>query len=135
MVTAGDKPAAAMPITVVAGADAIAPLEALSSIPAGGAGVVCFQATSNSCFIYGLVWTFTANGITTTKGATSLARNCIVVSADGQTSGSVPVTASAGGKTSTVNIPIGQMARSLVGAPTTTGIERMLPIRGDRAAM
>ncbi len=135
MVTAGDKPAAAMPITVVAAADAIATLDAQPSVPAGGSSTVCFQATSNSRYIYGLVWTYTANGVTTTKGASSLSRNCLSVSSEGMTSGSIPVTASAGGKTLAVNVLIGQMARSATGVATTTGVERSVPTTGDRAAM
>ncbi len=135
-VTAGDKPAAAMPITVVAGADAIAPLDAQPTVPANSSATVCFQATSNSRYIYGLVWTFTANGTTITKGKSSLTRNCTSVSSEGMTSGSIPVTASAGGKTLTINVLIGQMARSATGvAPSSTGIERRVPTAGDRAAM
>ncbi|CAN5922151.1 hypothetical protein BH11MYX3_BH11MYX3_09730 [soil metagenome] len=134
-VTAGDKPAAAMPITVVAGADAIATLDAQPTIPAGGSSTVCFQATSNSRYIYGLVWTFTANGTTTTKGSSTLARNCISVSSEGMTSGSIPLTASAGGKTLAVNVLIGQMARSATGVATSSGLERSVPTAGDRAAM
>lgn len=136
MVTAGDKPAASMPIEVVAGADAIASLDAQPMVPADSSTRVCFQATSNGRYIYGLTWTFVANGATTVKGASELTRNCVSVSSAGKFSGSIPVSASAGGKSVSVNVLVGLSARRATDVtPTTSGVSRSVATEGDRAAM
>lgn len=136
VVTAGDKPAATMPIEVVAGADAIAPLDAQPTVPANSSASVCFEATSNGRYIYGLTWTFVTNGVTTVNGRDTLSRNCISVSSAGKTSGSIPVTASAGGKTVAINVLVGAAALSTTPiTPTSAGTSRNVPTAGDRAAM
>lgn len=135
-VTAGDKPAAALPIEVVATADAISVIGAQPTVPANSHGTVCFQATHNSRYIYGLTWTFHTNGMTRVNGKSDILRNCISVSSEGMASGSIPVTAAAGGQTFAVNVLIGQSARSLTDvAPSSAAIVRSVPTAGDRAAL
>lgn len=135
MVTAGDKPAAAMPIEIVANADAVAPLSSSYTIPAGGSANVCFQATSNGRYIYGLVWNFNVDGEAITHGKHDLGRNCVSVSAEAGSSGTIPVSAAAGGKQVAIQVQIGQMALAPAGVAASAGIQRNVPTAGDRAAL
>lgn len=136
VVTAGDKPAATLPIEVVAGADAIAVIGAQPTIPANSHETVCFQATHGTRYVYGLTWTFHANGVTRVNGKSEILRNCISVSSEGMVSGQIPVTASAGGQSLTVNVLIGQAARAVTDvAPSSTSLERSVSTKGDRASM
>lgn len=138
VVTAGDKPAAPMPITVVAGADAVAPIDAgTPMVRPGSSTTICFQATSNGRYIYGLTWTYTVDGQTIVKGRNDLTRNCVSVPAGSHTSGSIPVTASAGGKQSSLSVFVGASALQVTGAKkveTTSGVARNIPTAGDRAS-
>jgi hypothetical protein len=136
VVTAGDKPAATLPIEIVAAADAISVIGEQPTVPASSHATVCFQATHNGRYIYGLTWTFHANGTTRTNGKSDILRNCISVSSEGMISGSIPVTAVAGGQTFAVNVLVGQSARSLTDiAPSSAAIVRSVPTEGDRASM
>jgi hypothetical protein len=135
LVTAGDKPAASLPIEVVASADAVSVIGAQPTVPANSSATVCFQATHNGRYIYGLTWTFHANGMTRVNGKSDILRNCVSVSSQGMASGSIPVTAAAGGQTFAVNVVIGQ-ARSLTDiVPSSAAIMRSVPTAGDRAAL
>ncbi len=136
VVTAGDKPAATLPIEVVAAADAIAVIGPQPTVPANSSTTVCFQATHGTRYIYGLTWTFHANGMTRVNGKSDILRNCVGVSSQGMTSGSIPVTAAAGGQTFAVNVLVGQSTRSLTDlAPSTAAVTRSVPTEGDRASM
>ena len=137
MVTAGDKPAASMPIEIVATADSVAMIGTTTPTVAPQSSTsVCFQALSNGRYIYGLTWNFNVGGIAETHGHNVLARNCVTVDAGSHTSGSIPVTAAAGGKQAQVNVVVGTSARSTAGVvPTSTGTTRSVPTAGDRAAM
>lgn len=136
VVTAGDKPAAQMPIEVVAGADAISVIGAQPTVPANSHATVCFQATNNHRYVYGLTWTFTANGMTRVNGKSDILRNCVSVSSEGMATGSLPVTATAGGQTIAINVLIAQSARSLSDvAPSTAAPARSVASEGDRARL
>lgn len=139
MVTAGDKPAAPLPVSIVAVADAVTPIEAgTPMVNPGSSKTICFQATSNSRYIYGLTWTYNVDGQQIVKGKNELTRNCVSVSAGSHTSGSIPVTASAGGKQTTINVLVGASALQVSGAKpvaTSTGVERHIPTAGDRASL
>lgn len=134
VVTAGDRPAATLPIEVVAGADALSLTGGPPTVAPNSSVLVCFQATNAGRYIYGLTWTFQANGVTRTYGKTDLLRNCVSVSSQGVASGTLPVTASAGGRTMSVNVVVGQ-ARAIGGAPISTTAPRTLPTEGDRASL
>lgn len=135
VVTAGEKPAATLPIEVVAGADALAVIGPQPTVPPNSQTLVCFEATNNGRYVYGLTWTFQANGVTRTNGKGDLVRNCISVSSTGMSTGSVPVTASAGGQSMAVNVLVGQAARSIAGTPATPEGARTVSTEGDRAGM
>lgn len=134
VVTAGDRPAATLPVEIVGTADAISVIGD-PSIPPGSNATVCFQATHNGRYIYGLTWTFHANGMTRVNGKSDLVRNCISVSSQGMATGTVPVMASAGGRSVTANVRIGTAARSLGGAPIGTEPARRASTEGDRARL
>lgn len=136
VVTAGDKAAATLPIEVVAAADAVSVIGAPPMVPPGSSTTVCFQATHNGRYIYGLTWTFHANGMTRVNGKSDILRNCVSVSSQGMASGSIPVTASAGGQTLAVNVLVGQSARSLSDVtPGSAALVRSVATEGDRARM
>ncbi|MBL9015911.1 MAG: hypothetical protein JNL83_17120 [Myxococcales bacterium] len=138
-VTAGDLPQALLPVEIVAAADAVTPLEAgTPTVRPGSSTTICFQATSNGRYIYGLTWTYTIDGQTIVKGRSELARNCVSVPAGNRTSGSIPVTAAAGGKQTSISVLVGAATLQAGGATkleTTTGVERHIPTAGDRASL
>jgi len=133
LVTAGQMPAASIPIEIVAGADAIG-VVGQPVVPANSETLVCFQATNAGRYVYGLSWTFRVNG-TTHVNDSAFARNCISVSAAGQSSGTVPVVATAGGQSVTVDVRVGPAMRLIPGAPGTPEAARSVPTEGDRAQM
>lgn len=139
MVTAGDKPAAPLPIEIVAIADAVVPLEAgTPKVQPGSSTTICFQATSSGRYIYGLMWTYTVDGQQIVKGKGDLTRNCVSVPAGSHTTGTIPVTAAAGGKQASINVLVGASTLEISGAKkveTAAGIERHIPTAGDRAAL
>jgi hypothetical protein len=137
-VTAGDKPTAQLVVDIVATADSVAPIDAgTKTVQPGSSTTVCFQATSNGRYIYGLVWNYNVDGQAIVKDRNSLARNCVSVPAGNRTSGSVPVSAAAGGKQVAINVLVSTSARSAAGvAPeVTSGVTRSVPTAGDRASM
>ncbi|MDB4961322.1 MAG: hypothetical protein JWP01_1321 [Myxococcales bacterium] len=137
-VTAGDKPTATLDVEVVSGADTMILIgSSQPTVAADGSTSVCFAAMNGQRYVYGLTWTFVVDGRTETHGKSALNRNCVVVSADGLTSGSIPVMASAGGRTASTTVAVGQMARSIEPvAPATPGrLLRSETTAGDRAAM
>ncbi len=135
LVTAGDKPAATLPVEIVASADAVSVIGPQPTIPANSHETVCFQATNNNRYIYGLTWTFHTNGMTRVNGKSDILRNCISVSSEGMATGQIPVTAAAGGQTLTVNVVIGAAARAVGDVPSTAATARSVPTAGDRAAL
>ncbi len=119
-VTAGDSSAAQLTVSVVDGADAMVAIDPASTIAPGDD--ICFAATNTGRFVAGLAWSFTINGVPTTGTA-----NC--VSGD-QPSGSVTVTASAGGQTATVEMTVVQSA-----VRRASHRPKLPPTAGERAAM
>lgn len=128
-VTAGNRPTTTFPVTFVAGADVLAPIDALV-IPADGSFPLCFEALSGARFISGLDWAFVVDGVAQTPSV--FAPNCATVSSTGRTSGSIAVRASAGGRELAVTVTIGtaRTAPSRARAPITAPMSA-----GDRAAM
>jgi len=105
-VTAGDKPTTAVDFIVVDHADSIAAeADAPTSIAPNVPTNVCFQAMSADRYVAGLTWTFSVDGQQTIQGDDTWRRNCIAVSTRQET-GSVSVTASAGGQSVTVALAI-----------------------------
>lgn len=119
-VTAGDASTAQLTVSVVDGADAMTEIDPASTIAPGDD--ICFAATNAGRFVAGLAWSFTINGVPTAGTA-----NC--VSGD-QPSGSMTVTASAGGQTATVEMTVVQSA-----VRRASHRVQPLPTAGERAAM
>ncbi len=125
MVTAGDKPPAAMDIVVTPNADAVAPFDAPTGVAPSTPAQVCFTATTGTRAILGLLWKFTVDGA---PGDSGLSPNCVMVKT-AKTTGTVSITASAGGQTATLELPVTTMARAV------TRTARQLPTTaGERAA-
>ncbi len=136
-VTAGDKPAATLNVDIVAGADSMVLLGSASpTVPANSSSSVCFAAMSGQRYVYGLTWTFVVGGATVVHDGNDLNRNCVSVHATGMTSGMIAVMASAGGRTASVNVAVGQMARSteIVAEPVFGGLLRTQSTAGVRAS-
>ncbi|MBA3453820.1 MAG: hypothetical protein H0T42_12065 [Deltaproteobacteria bacterium] len=136
-VTAGDRPAANMNVEIVAGADSMLLLGSASpSVAANGSTSICFAAMNGQRYVYGLTWTFVVDGDTVVHDRNDLNRNCVSVSASGMTAGSIPVMASAGGRTASTTVMVGQMARSLevVAEPTSGALLRTESTAGVRAS-
>jgi hypothetical protein len=140
-VTAGDKPAANVDFVVVDHADSVAVIDpAPSTVAANQSTSVCFQAITAGRYVAGLSWTFVVDGVTTTKTDGMLQRNCISVSTQ-KTSGTVSVSASAGGQTTAMALTVGAMAResklgsAIATEPTTRAMSSAVTTAGDRAAM
>ncbi len=93
-VTAGNRPAAALDVEVVAGADEIVAQPVQAPIEAGRAATVCFSARAAGRHVAGLTWTFASDNGTAVR---SLFPNCAAVTAE--RAGNLTVTASAGGRT------------------------------------
>jgi hypothetical protein len=91
-------------------ADAIALTEnddGIQTVTAGHTGIVCFSATNAGRFIHGLTWTFTIDGLSETHPQTQTISNCLVVDATmKQPLDVIAITASAGGKTSTLDVHV-----------------------------
>lgn len=137
IVTAGDRPAATLNVEIVAGADSMVLLGGSSpTVPANQSTSVCFAAMNGQRYVYGLTWTFVVAGDTIVHDRNDVNRNCVSVSASGMTSGSIPVMASAGGRTASTTVAVGQMARSLevVAQPTSGALLRTESTAGVRAS-
>lgn len=127
-VTAGDKPQALLPLEVYATADSIEPIDPQTTIPANGSATLCFAANTSDYVVLGFQWQFTIDGAAT--DASIVAPNCVVVAAN-KPSGQIEVAASAGGRSTTVDVTIGQSA---VRVPTKTGRD-MGTTAGERASL
>lgn len=125
-VTAGDKPPASMDIVVTADADAVAAFDAPTGVAPSQPSQVCFEATAGTRAILGLAWTFTVDGA---PADTGLSPNCVMVKT-AKTTGSVSITASAGGKMATLVLPVTAMARTV-----TRKVHQLPTTAGERAAM
>lgn len=136
-VTAGDKPAATFDVEIVAAADTMVLLGGSSpTVPANSSTSVCFAAMNGQRYVYGLTWTFVVAGQTTVKDHDDVNRNCVSVSSTGMVTGSIPVMASAGGRTASTSVTIGASARSLevVAQPTSGALLRTESTAGVRAS-
>jgi hypothetical protein len=103
-VTAGDHAPIELPVTVVSGADAVAALDPNpASIGPRGAATLCFEATNASRPVMGLTWQFTVDGVAT--DGSPIPVNCVGFTTT-KSSGTVSVTATAGGAAATVTIPV-----------------------------
>lgn len=127
-VMAGDKPAADMPVEIVAAADDIEPINPQTMIPANGTATLCFAANAADRVVVGFAWQFTVDGQSALPSIIS--PNCVDVTAD-KPSGQISVAATAGGQTATVDVTIGQSA---VRVPTKIGRD-MGTTAGDRASL
>ena len=113
--TAGDKPAATVPVEFVTGADTMFAIDDPSPTVRPGESIfVCFAAMNGSRYVYGLTWQFNVDGEASTKGKDAVTRNCVSVAAGSRTAGTtIPVAAAAGGQqlNITVTVDAGTMAR------------------------
>ncbi len=135
-ITAGDKPANALDVVVVDHADSLAVLpNQPTTIVANQSRSVCFEALAGARYIAGLSWSFDVDGETRVQGDTALMRNCISVST-AKTSGTVSVTATAGGQSAAVSLAV-SLAREArdATAPTIRPLPANITTAGDRAAM
>jgi hypothetical protein len=128
MVTAGDKPAAAIDIVIIATADTVGPIDSPASLMTNVSADVCFSATTGSRTLVGLPWTFTVDGA---AQPASLEPNCVAVKTT-KTTGTVSIVGTAGGKSATLQLAVGAMARQ---APRTVHAVRWLSTAGERASM
>jgi hypothetical protein len=120
-VTAGNQQQATqLPVAVVDGADSIVELDPTPTIAPGDD--VCFAALSDQRFVVGLAWTFEINGVAT--GGTA---NCVT---SDQPSGTMNITASAGGQTFSVATTVVQSA-----VHRASHLPQSRPTAGERAAM
>ncbi len=136
-VTAGDKPAATLAVEIVAGADSMVLLGTASpSVPANRSTSICFAAMNGQRYVYGLTWTFVVDGQTEVHDKNDLNRNCVSVSASGMTSGTIPVTATAGGRSASTTVAVAQTARSHedIAHPTSGALLRTESTAGVRAS-
>ena len=125
-VTAGDKPPASMDIVVTANADAVAPFDAPTGVAPNTPAEVCFTATTGTRTLLGLLWKFTVDG---GPGEFGLSPNCVMVKTT-KTTGTVSITAAAGGQTATLELPVTAMARAV-----TRKVRELPTTAGERAAM
>jgi hypothetical protein len=136
-VTAGDKPTATLDFVVVDHADSIAPLaNAPTTIAPNSSTSVCFEALAAGRYVVGLTWTYVVDGtMTVIQGDGTLLRNCISVSTQ-KTSGTVTIQASAGGRSTTLALAVGAMAREQPTAPLRMReASHAITTAGDRASM
>lgn len=121
MVTAGDKPAAPIDIVVTPNADSVTPDQAPTAVVTNQVTDVCFIAVTGSRTLVGLPWTFMVDG---TAAAAGLAPNCVGVKTT-KTTGTVAIVANAGGKSTSLQLPVSTMARQVTRTarelPTTAG--------------
>ena len=136
-VTAGDKPAANLDLVVTANADSVTVIApAPSTIPLNGSATVCFKALAASRYIAGLTWTFNIDGDVKVQGNDHLTRNCVSVTTT-KTSGTVNVSAMAGGQSTTMALSVGTAPRLVdeVSVEKTRPMSHAVSTAGDRAAL
>ena len=135
-ITAGDKPANTLDVVVVDHADSLAtmPNQPTTIVP-NQSRSICFEALTGTRYIAGLSWTFDVEGETRIQGDGSLLRNCISVSTT-KTSGTVNVSATAGGQYASVSLTVAQAREDRdANAPTIRPLPANISTAGDRAAM
>lgn len=126
-ITAGDKPTLDVDIVVVDAADQVVPLDSPDHLQTNVPGDVCFSALSGTRTIVGLPWTFTVDGV---PAQSDLEPNCVRITTN-RTSGTIPIVASAGGQSATLELMVSTMAREQTLRPA-----RVQPTTaGERAAM
>jgi len=132
-VTAGDKPAAPIDFIVVDHADSVIAMTGNpSTIQPSTSASVCFQAMSGTRYVAGLTWTYTVDGVTSTKGAGDLTRNCVSVQT-AKVSGTVSVSATAGGQTTAMALSVATTRELPATQPAAA--TSWITTAGDRAAM
>ena len=132
-VTAGDKPAAALDFVVVDHADSVAVQQnAPSTIAPNTSTTVCFSALTAGRYVAGLTWTYSVDGAQTIKGDGTAERNCVTVSTQ-KASGTVSVSAAAGGQSTAMALTVG--AARTTGSDPVHLVSHAIATDGDRAAM
>jgi hypothetical protein len=142
-IEAGDIAPRNFDVEVVAGADAITVIGgAVPTVHPNGSTTVCFQARNANRYVYGLTWQFNVDGEASTGGKQSAMRNCVRVEAEVGQSGSIPVSAAAGGRQINVDVEISQTAArvgdtgNVASEPAASAVlTRDVPTAGDRARM
>ena len=135
-VTAGDRPTATIDLVFVDHADAVKPFPTNPTVVTPAAPQqLCFSALAGTRYIANLVWFFTVDGIETATTQGQLERNCVTVSTL-NTSGTVAVTARAGGQTAQVTLTAASAAAASHFVPSGSfGFGGHGTTAGDRAAM
>ena len=134
-VTAGDKPTNNLEVVVVDHADSLVPFaNQPTTIAPNTSRNLCFEALAGTRYIVGLTWTFDVDGEVFTHGEGSLSRNCINVSTD-KLSGTVAISASAGGQSASLQLTVAQAREQLGELPRVRPMPVAIPTLGDRAAM
>jgi hypothetical protein len=134
-VTAGDKPANALDVVVVDHADTVALLaNAPSTIMPNGSASVCFEAKASGRHIIGLEWSFNVDGTAVVQGANSVNRNCVGVTTT-KTTGTVAVSATAGGQTASMSLTVGAAREQLDITPSIKPMPVAIPTAGDRRSL
>lgn len=132
-VTAGDKPAATLDITVVDHADSLAvqPDQPTTVVP-DESQLVCFEALAGGRYIAQASWTFAIDGELTVG---TLVPNCVGVLTS-KTSGTVTVQASAAGATTQIDLTVvAPLRRAPAQLPSLRTSPAAIATAGDRAAM
>jgi hypothetical protein len=130
-VTAGNKPAANLDLTVVSHPDALAAIESSSTTLMPGSHQVCFQATNSGRYVAGLDnWSFALDGVTITD--TLAPKNCASFETTA-TSGTMTLHASVAGLVADKTLYLANQGVRLI--PATRSGFTPVPTVGDRAAM
>ncbi|HUJ62506.1 MAG TPA: hypothetical protein VLX92_28590 [Kofleriaceae bacterium] len=116
-------------LEIVAGPDAVGAMDPPASIPPQGEAELCFAATAGARYVAGLTWTYTVDGQQVVQSPSTYDPNCLDVGTD-KTSGSVVVTASAGGQQTSLTLPVSSSA-ARVAARRAVPVR---PVEGERAA-
>lgn len=137
-IEAGDVAPRSLDVEIVANADAITVIGgAVPTVHPNGSTTICFQAKNAGRYIYGLTWQFNVDGEASTGGKQSAMRNCVSVRAEVGQSGTIPVSAAAGGQQIDVAVAISSTAARTTDAnePASATLTRTVPTAGDRARM
>lgn len=134
-VTAGDKPTNNLEVVVVDHADSIAAFaNQPTTIQPNISRNVCFEALAGTRYVVGLAWTFDVDGEVETHEDGDLMRNCVSVSTT-KLSGTVAISASAGGQSTSLSLTVAQAREQLGAMPRVKELPVAIPTAGDRAAL
>lgn len=141
-IDAGDVAPRSFDLEVVGSADAILVVGgAPPSVHPNGSATVCFEARNAGRYIYGLTWQYNVNGEASTNGKGAAMRNCVRVEAELGQSGTIPVSAAAGGRQIDIEVEISSTAArradtaDVANVPADAVMTRTAPTAGDRARM